>query len=90
MVGAGMTSIPLIRVTPPGPNARRIISDDETLLMQSFVRWYPLVVKRGYGAVVEDVDGNLYIDFNSGLAVLNVGHCHPKIVKAIEEQSKKL
>jgi len=85
-----MISVPSIKVTPPGPNAKRLISEDEKLLMQSFVRWYPLVIKTGYGAIVEDVDGNLFIDFNSGLAVLNVGHCHPKVVKAIQEQAKKL
>ena len=82
--------MPSIKITPPGPNAKRIISEDKELLMQSFVRWYPLVIKTGYGAIVEDVDGNLYIDFNSGLAVLNVGHCHPKVVRAIQEQAKKL
>jgi 4-aminobutyrate aminotransferase len=82
--------VPRIKVEPPGPRAREILERDQRLLMQSFVRWYPLVVKTGRGAVVEDVDGNLYIDFNSGLAVLNVGHLHPRVVEAIREQAGKL
>lgn len=81
---------PKIKVEPPGPKAREIIEKDRKLLMQSFVRWYPLVAKTGRGAVLEDVDGNLYIDFNSGLAVLNVGHQHPKVLSAIKKQAEKL
>ena len=81
--------VPKIIVEPPGPKAREILEKDQQLLMQSFVRWYPLVIKAGYGAVVEDVDGNLYIDFNAGIAVINVGHSHPKVIAAIEEQIKK-
>ncbi|MEB3845115.1 MAG: acetyl ornithine aminotransferase family protein [Desulfurococcales archaeon] len=85
-----MEQIPLIRVEPPGPNAQKVLEEDEKYLMQSFVRWYPLVVKTAKGAVVEDVDGNLYIDFNSALAVMNVGHGHPKVVEAIKRQAEKL
>ena len=81
---------PKIVVEPPGPRAREILERDKRLIMQSFVRWYPLVAKTGRGAVVEDVDGNLYIDFNSGLAVLNVGHLHPRVVAAIKAQAEKL
>lgn len=82
--------IPLVRVEPPGPKAREILERDSEVIMQSFVRWYPLVVKTAKGAVVEDVDGNLFIDMNSGLAVLNVGHGHPKVVEAIKRQAEKL
>ena len=82
--------VPLIRVEPPGPKAREILERDSEVIMQSFVRWYPLVVKTAKGAVVEDVDGNLFIDMNSGLAVLNVGHGHPKVVEAIKRQAEKL
>ena len=81
---------PLIRVEPPGPRAKEIIERDHRLLMQSFGRWYPLVASKGYGALVEDVDGNIYIDFNSGLAVMNVGHSHPRVVEAIKKQAEKL
>ena len=78
---------PRIVIEPPGPKALSIVKMDESLLMQSFARWYPLVIKRGFGPVIEDVDGNLYIDFNSGIAVMNVGHSHPRIVKAIRDQA---
>lgn len=81
---------PVIKVTPPGPKARRIIKEDEKYLMQSFVRWYPLVIRRGNGVFVEDVDGNIYIDLNSGLAVLNVGHNHPRVLKAIRSMLGKI
>lgn len=81
---------PRIVVEPPGPKAREILERDERVIMQSFTRWYPLVAKRGYGALVEDVDGNVYIDLNAGIAVLNAGHCHPKVVEAIKRQAEKL
>ena len=81
---------PKVLVEPPGPNARKIVDEDSKYLMQSFVRWYPLVVKEGRGATIIDVDGNEYIDFNSGLAVMNVGQCHPKVVEAIKKQAEKL
>jgi len=75
-----------IVVEPPGPVAKKIIERDEKYLMQSYVRWYPLVIAKGEGAVLEDVDGNRYIDFNSGLAVLNTGHTPEPVIKRIKEQ----
>jgi 4-aminobutyrate aminotransferase len=81
---------PKIVVTPPGPKARDLVRGDESYISRSMVRWYPLVAESGSGCIVKDVDGNEFIDFNSGLAVLNVGHCHPKVVSAITEQAKKL
>ncbi|GBF08816.1 class-III aminotransferase [Aeropyrum pernix] len=81
--------VPRIVVEPPGPRAREVLERDERVIMQSFTRWYPLVVKRGYGAVVEDVDGNRYIDFNAGIAVLNVGHNHPRVVEAVKRQLER-
>ena len=80
--------VPSIRVEPPGPKAMEVIKRDEAVLMQSFVRWYPLVIARGYGPVVEDVDGNLYIDYNAGIAVTATGHAHPKVVEAIKRQAE--
>jgi len=79
-----------IIVEPPGPRAKEIIDADKQLLMQSFSRYYPLVVKRARGFIVEDVDGNKYLDFNSGIAVMNVGHCHPRIIKAISHKINEL
>jgi 4-aminobutyrate aminotransferase len=81
-----MTNYPRIVVTPPGPKARELIKKDERVISPSYVRFYPLVVESGNGCIVKDVDGNEYIDFNSGLACLNVGQCHPKVVEAIKNQ----
>jgi len=87
---SGKAAYPRIVVTPPGPKARELVRGDESLISKSMVRWYPLVAESGSGCIVRDVDGNEFIDFNAGLAVLNVGHCHPKVVSAITEQTKKL
>ena len=70
-------SYPKIIVTPPGPKARKIVERDERYISPSFGRAYPLVVKKGEGCIITDVDGNEFIDMNSGLAVCNVGHAHP-------------
>jgi len=82
--------VPKIIVTPPGKRARELLLKDEKFLSPSYVRWYPLVVEEGRGCLIKDVDGNVYIDFNSGLAVLAVGHCHPRVVEAIKRQAEKL
>lgn len=81
-----MSSYPKIVVTPPGPKARELLKKDERFISPSYVRFYPLVVESGKGCIVRDVDGNEYIDFNSGLACLNVGHNHPKVISAIKNQ----
>ncbi len=79
-----------IRVTPPGPKARELLRRDESLISPSVIRPYPLVVESGEGCIVRDVDGNEFIDFNSGILCLNVGHSHPRIIRAIETQARKL
>jgi len=84
-----MGSYPRIVVRPPGPKARELVGKDEALISPSYVRFYPLVIESGEGCIVRDVDGNEYIDFNSGLVCLNVGHCHPKVVDAINGQCQK-
>lgn len=81
-----MSEYPKIVVTPPGPKARELAKRDEQVLSQSFVRFYPLAIESGKGCIICDVDGNEYIDFNSGLVCLNVGHCHPEVIKGIKEQ----
>ncbi|MGB9713470.1 MAG: acetyl ornithine aminotransferase family protein [Candidatus Bathyarchaeales archaeon] len=81
-----MSVYPKIVVTPPGPKARELVKRDESLISPSYIRFYPLVVESGSGCIVRDVDGNEYIDFNSGLACLNVGHNHPKVIAAIKNQ----
>lgn len=81
--------IPHIKVTPPGPKAKAIVARDQRYTSQSYGRVYPLVVKRGRGCTVEDVDGNVFLDFMAGIAVASTGHSHPKVVKAIEQQARK-
>jgi 4-aminobutyrate aminotransferase len=81
-----MGDYPKIVVTPPGPKAREAVKEDERLISPSFGRFYPLVVESGKGCIIKDVDGNEYIDFNSGLVCMNVGHNHPKVVSAIKNQ----
>lgn len=81
---------PKIVVTPPGPKTRELIREDEAYLPRSMVRCYPLAVESGSGCIIKDLDGNEFIDFNAGLGVLGVGHCHPKVVSAISDQTKKL
>jgi len=75
-------------VTPlPGPRAQAIIDRDHKVLSPSYTRDYPLVVKRGEGAMIEDVDGNRFLDFNAGIAVVATGHCHPRVVAAVQRQA---
>jgi len=80
--------VPDIKVTPPGPKARAIIERDHSYLATT-TKSAPIVIKRASGSIVEDVDGNLLIDFASGISVLNVGHAHPKVVEAISKQAKE-
>ena len=63
--------------------------DKEVIAQFSRVPYYPLVIKRGYGSIVEDMDGNKFIDFLSSAGTLNTGHCHPKVVEAIKEQAEQ-
>jgi len=81
-----MTTYPKIVVSPPGPIARSFLLKDEHFLSPSYVRFYPLVVESAQGCIVRDVDGNEYIDLNAGIACMNVGHNHPRIVSAIKSQ----
>ena len=79
-----------IKTPLPGPNARRIIAEDERYISPSYTRCYPLVAKRGRGAIIEDVDGNEFLDFSAGIAVVSTGHCHPEVVAAIQRQAAEL
>ena len=81
---------PKIRTKLPGPNAQRILEGDKKYISPSYTRSYPLVVKRGRGVVIEDVDGNEFLDFSAGIAVTSTGHCHPQVVAAIQKQAAEL
>jgi 4-aminobutyrate aminotransferase len=82
--------VPHLKTDLPGPRAQVLLERDHRYMSPSYTRIYPLVVERGSGAVIEDVDGNLFLDFTAGIAVTSTGHCHPHIVAAIEDQAAKL
>lgn len=73
----------------PGPNAKALIDRDSAVISPSYTRGYPLVMERGEGSIVWDVDGNRFIDFTTGIAVTATGHAHPDVVKAVQEQAAK-
>jgi 4-aminobutyrate aminotransferase len=81
---------PSITTPLPGPKAKGLIDRDEKYSSPSYTRDYPLVVDRAVGSVVQDVDGNRFLDLAAGIAVCATGHCHPEVVKTIEEQTRKL
>ncbi len=74
----------------PGPRAREIVARDQAVTSPSLTRAYPLVPTRGRGYVVEDVDGNRFLDFAAGIAVASTGHAHPRIVDAVQRQAAEL
>lgn len=81
--------VPDIKIPPPGPRARAIVERDAAVVSPSYPRCAPFVMARGEGAVVEDVDGNVYLDFGAGIAVAATGHSHPDVVRAITDQASK-
>jgi 4-aminobutyrate aminotransferase len=83
-------NVPDIRTELPGPRAAELLERDQRYMSPSYTRIYPLVVERGSGAVIEDADGNLFLDFTAGIAVTSTGHCHPYVVAAIQDQAAKL
>jgi 4-aminobutyrate aminotransferase len=74
----------------PGPRAQAMIERDQRVVSPSYTRPYPLVVERGQGCMIEDPDGNRFLDFNAGIAVVATGHCHPRVVAAIQQQAARL
>ena len=81
------TQVPNLITPLPGPRAAALIARDEAVLSPSYTPLYPLVIERGEGCTVEDVDGNLFLDFTAGIAVTATGHSHPAVVAAIAEQA---
>jgi 4-aminobutyrate aminotransferase len=80
---------PRIVVPPPGPKARAIVARDQEWTSTCYIKEYPLVVARGSGVMVEDVDGNRYLDFMAGIAVSSTGYGHPKVVNAVKEAASR-
>jgi len=81
---------PKIKTALPGPNAKRVLEGDTKYISPSYTRSYPLVAKQGRGLVITDVDGNEFLDFSAGIAVTSTGHCHPRVVEAIQKQAAEL
>jgi len=82
-------TVPHITVPPPGPRARAILDRDRAVVSASYPRSAPFVMARGEGAVVHDVDGNVYLDCSAGIAVAATGHSHPDVVRAITDQAAR-
>jgi 4-aminobutyrate aminotransferase len=82
--------LPHLLTAVPGPRAQALIARDEQVLSPSYTRCYPLVVDHAQGAIIQDVDGNRFLDFNAGIAVCSTGHAHPEVVAAIRDQSGRL
>jgi 4-aminobutyrate aminotransferase len=80
---------PRIVTPPPGPKAQAIIERDARVMSQNYRKDYPLVAERASGAMVEDPDGNRYLDFAAGIAVVATGHSHPEVVAAIKAQADR-
>jgi 4-aminobutyrate aminotransferase len=80
---------PEINTSLPGPRAKAIIDRDDKRVSTSYTRSYPFVMARGEGAIVEDVDGNRFLDCAAGIAVNSTGHSHPDVVRAIVEQAQR-
>ena len=82
--------LPDLRTELPGPEGRKVLERDARVTSPSLPRAYPFVPRRGYGAAVEDVDGNLFLDFNAGIAVCSTGHAHPWVVESVRRQAGEL
>src|SRR5437667_462598 len=86
------------RITPPSNRrsiasrhpGRAAIERDRRTVSQNLSKDVPLVVARGRGMAIEDVDGNRFLDFAAGISTVSTGHCHPDVVAAVREQSEKL
>src|SRR5207237_2246327 len=81
---------PRIVTEIPGPKTMDVVRADAKVTSPSLPRAYPLAPVRGAGALIEDADGNVFLDFNAGIAVTSTGHAHPKVVRAIQEQAERL
>jgi 4-aminobutyrate aminotransferase len=90
LVDLANAQAPRLLTEVPGPEALALIERDRKVTSPSLPRAYPLVPRRGAGSVVEDVDGNLFLDVNAGIAVTSTGHAHPEVVEAIRQQAGEL
>ncbi|HEY8631316.1 MAG TPA: aminotransferase class III-fold pyridoxal phosphate-dependent enzyme, partial [Gaiellaceae bacterium] len=78
-----------LRTAIPGPRSREILERKDRVIAEPLSIFLPVVIERGEGATLTDVDGNTFIDFTGGVGCLNVGHAHPRVVDAVQEQAAK-
>lgn len=81
--------LPKIKMPLPGPKAKAILERRAKAIPSPIRSNYPCVIKRGEGAMIEDVDGNIFLDWVGGVGVLNIGYSHPELVAAVKEQAGK-
>jgi len=84
------TQVPFIGTPLPGPKAQAMLDREKFWVSQNYVKDYPLVVDKAEGMVLTDMDGNRFLDFAAGIAVCATGHCHPRVVAAIQKQAERL
>src|SRR5438128_11983283 len=77
--------VPRIKTSLPGPRAKALLERDQRFVSPSYTRIYPLVAARGSGAVIEDLSGNLFLDFTAVFAVVSTCHFHPHVVAALRD-----
>lgn len=82
---SAVRNYPSIKTSLPGPKAKAIVDRDRAITSHAYLKEYPLVIARGEGVMVEDVDGNRFLDFMSGIAVSSTGYGHPKVIAAVQE-----
>jgi 4-aminobutyrate aminotransferase/(S)-3-amino-2-methylpropionate transaminase len=78
-----------LRTAIPGPRSKEILDRKDRVIADPLSVYLPVVIERGEGATLTDVDGNTFIDFTGGVGCLNVGHAHPRVVDAVQEQAAK-
>ena len=84
------TDLPeIITETLPGPKAQAIIDRREAVNPSAIKCIYPVVIEKGEGAMIQDVDGNKFLDWIGGVGVLNIGFSHPEVVEAVKAQAEK-
>ena len=80
-------ALPEIHTKLPGPKSAAVIARREAVVPSAIHCGYPVVMKRAEGAIIEDLDGNHFLDWIGGVGVLNIGHCHPEVVAAVKAQA---
>src|ERR671934_1229532 len=78
-----------LRTAIPGPRSKEILARKERVVADPLSVFLPVVIAEGRGATLTDVDGNTFVDFAGGVGCLNVGHAHPRVVEAVQEQAAR-